>query len=368
VVLAKNTKTAMANTPPAQYYIGLMSGTSLDGVDGVIVDKQCRKIIGQIYQPYNNQLKQDLRQLTQSSQTSLSNLANIDIKVANAFANAVLALLNKSAISSDQIIAIGSHGQTIFHQGGRYSMQIAHGALIAEQTNITTVADFRMQDIAAGGQGAPLTPMYHQHLLKNKSGVVINLGGIANITQVANDSIFGFDTGPANTLLDNWIFKCKSLDYDNNGLWSRKGGVDKNLLKKLLSDDYFQQQAPKSTGTEYFNLEWLSNFLTGKETQKDVQRTLLELTAISISAHIKNGVDVYLCGGGVHNLFLLERLTYLNPNSNILTTKKLGVNADYVEAAAFAYFAKRTLTGLPSNLTSVTNAKSERVLGAIYQI
>jgi anhydro-N-acetylmuramic acid kinase len=368
VVLAKNTKTAMANTSSAQYYIGLMSGTSLDGVDCVIVDKQCLKIINQIYQPYNNQLKQDLRQLTQSSQTSLSNLANIDIKVANAFADTVLALLKKSAISSNQIIAIGSHGQTIFHQGGHYSMQIAHGALIAEKTNITTVADFRMQDVASGGQGAPLTPMYHQYLLKNKSGVVINLGGITNITQLTNGSIFGFDTGPANTLLDNWIFKCKSLDYDNNGLWSRSGVIDKNLLNNLLNDDYFQQQKPKSTGTEYFNLEWLSGFLTGKETQKDVQRTLLELTAISISAHIKNGVDVYLCGGGVHNLFLLERLKYLNPNSNITTTSKLGINADYVEAAAFAYFAKRTLAGLPSNLKSVTNAKSERILGAVYQI
>jgi anhydro-N-acetylmuramic acid kinase len=368
VVLEKNSKTAMASMPPAQYYIGLMSGTSLDGVDGVIVDHQCQRIIAQTYQPYTEQLKQDLRQLTQSGQTSLSNLAEIDIKVAHIFSDTVLSLLDKSGILATQISAIGSHGQTIYHQGGRYSMQIGHGAFIAEQTGVTTVADFRMQDVAAGGQGAPLTPMYHRLLLNGKSGLVVNLGGIANISQISNDMVSGFDTGPANTLLDNWIKQHKALDYDRDGLWSRSGLIDKTLLEKLLSDEYFQLCTPKSTGPEYFNLEWLTGYLTGNEAPEDVQRTLVELTAMSISQYISDKSDVYLCGGGVHNVFLLERLRYLNPNSVIMLTNELGVHVDYVEAAAFAYFAKRTLAQQPSNIVEVTGAKQTRILGAIYAI
>ncbi|CAC9592789.1 Anhydro-N-acetylmuramic acid kinase (EC 2.7.1.170), partial [uncultured Gammaproteobacteria bacterium] len=240
-----------------------MSGTSLDGVDGVIVDHQCQQIVAQAYQPYSDQLKQDLQQLTQSGKVLLATLADIDINVARIFSDTALALLDQSGVSSAQISAIGSHGQTIYHQGGHYSMQIAHGALIAEQTGITTVADFRMQDVAAGGQGAPLTPMYHHHLLNGQSGVIINLGGIANISQIYNESVFGFDTGPANTLLDNWIKHHKSSDYDRDGLWSRSGLIDQGLLEKLLTDDYFKQKPPKSTGPEYFNLEWLFGFLTG---------------------------------------------------------------------------------------------------------
>ncbi|MCH9711976.1 MAG: anhydro-N-acetylmuramic acid kinase [Proteobacteria bacterium] len=356
----------MADTQSAQYYIGLMSGTSLDGVDGVIVDGKAQKVIGQNYLPYSEQLKDSLRQLTQSGQTSLKNLAEIDIQVAEVFTDTALLLLSNAKLSSDQIIAIGSHGQTIYHQGGRYSMQIAHGALIAEKTNITTVADFRMQDVAAGGQGAPLTPIYHQHMLNGKLGVVVNLGGIANLTQIHNNKVVGFDTGPANTLLDNWINRCKSLDYDRDGLWARSGLVDQLLLEKMLLDVYFQKAAPKSTGPEYFNLNWLDGYLVGNEAPVNVQRTLLELTALSISKHIEEGVDVYLCGGGAHNAFLVERLAYLNPNSQIETTNELGIHADYVEAAAFAFFAKCTLAGKTSNLPAVTGAKHTRILGAIY--
>ncbi len=358
----------MASTIPAQYYIGLMSGTSLDGVDGVIVDHQCQQIVAQAYQPYSDQLKQDLQQLTQSGKVLLATLADIDINVARIFSDTALALLDQSGVSSAQISAIGSHGQTIYHQGGHYSMQIAHGALIAEQTGITTVADFRMQDVAAGGQGAPLTPMYHHHLLNGQSGAIINLGGIANISQIYNESVFGFDTGPANTLLDNWIKHHKFSDYDRDGLWSRSGLIDQGLLEKLLTDAYFKQKPPKSTGPEYFNLEWLFGFLTGKESPEDVQRTLVELTALSISSHVPDEGDVYLCGGGTHNTFLVERLMYLNPNSDIMMTNELGVHVDYVEAAAFAYFAKRTLDKQPSNIIQVTGAKQSRVLGAIYAI
>ncbi len=246
-------------------------------------------------------------------------------------------------------------------------MQIGHGALIAEQTGITTVTDFRMQDVAAGGQGAPLTPAYHQHMLSGKDGVVINLGGIANITIVKNNEVSGFDTGPANTLLDAWIKKSKGKDYDRDGLWSRSGIVDTVLLKAMLADDYFQQKPPKSTGPEHFNLDWLSPHLKGAEAPEDVQRTLIELTVMSISASIPAGADVYLCGGGVHNLFLRERLAYQNPDSETSITDDLGVPTDYVEAAAFAYFAQQTINDKPSNLPLVTGAKGERVLGAVYK-
>jgi anhydro-N-acetylmuramic acid kinase len=245
-------------------------------------------------------------------------------------------------------------------------MQIGHGAIIAERSGIAVVSDFRMNDIAAAGQGAPLTPMYHQHLLQGKEGVVINLGGIANLTQVSKGVVTGFDTGPANTLLDNWIKKSKQLDYDRDGVWARSGLVDERLLDALLADEYFKKPAPKSTGPEYFNLAWLTAYLTGNESAVDVQRTLVELTAMSISQQIAKGADVYLCGGGVHNLFLAERLAYLNPHSEVFTTNDLGMPVDYVEAAAFGFFAQQTLKGKTSSLPLVTGAKGARILGAIY--
>lgn len=361
---AKNTNNVMAK---ASAYIGLMSGTSMDGVDGVILDER-QKIITSAYTPYPIELKTRLQQLSQTGNTSLADLAQVDIEAAQIFAQTANQLLTQSSLNKDDIRAIGSHGQTIYHQGSKYSMQIGHGALIAEQTGITTVADFRMQDIATGGQGAPLTPAYHQYMLNGKEGVIINLGGIANITIVKNNEVFGFDTGPANTLLDNWVKKNKGTNYDRDGLWSRSGVVDSVLLDSILADDYFQQKYPKSTGPEYFNLDWLSQHLTSAETPEDVQRTLIELTVMSISASIPKGEDVYLCGGGVHNLFLCERLTYQNPESEISVTDDLGVPVDYVEAAAFAYFAKQTMNGEPSNLPLVTGAKGRRILGAIYQI
>lgn len=348
-------------------YIGLMSGTSMDGVDGVVLDEN-QKIITTTYTSYPTELKTRLQQLSQSGKTTLADLAQVDIDVAQIFTRTAMQLLKQSALSKDDIRAIGSHGQTIYHQGGKYSMQIGHGALIAEQTGITTVVDFRMQDIAALGQGAPLTSAYHQHMLDGKNGVIVNLGGIANITIVKNNQVLGFDIGPANTLLDAWIKKIRTMDYDRDGQWSRSGMVDLALLDSMLADNYFQQDYPKSTGPEYFNLDWLSQYLKGTETPEDIQRTLIELTVMSISNSIPTGADVYLCGGGVHNLFLCERLAYQNPDSEMTTTDDLSVPTDYVEAVAFAYFAKQTINGKPSNLPSVTGAKHKKILGAVYAI
>jgi len=361
VVLAKNIKTAMANL-----CIGLMSGTSMDGVDAVVIDAKATHLLAQVYLPYPEPLKQQLQTLVQSGQAQLEVLADIDTQVAHFFADAVDALLESSNIATADISVIGSHGQTIFHQGGKYSMQIGHGAILAERSGIAVVSDFRMNDIAASGQGAPLTPMYHQHLLQDKEGVVVNLGGIANLTHASKDSVVGFDTGPANTLLDNWIKKYKQLDYDRDGIWARSGFVDERLLSAMLADEYFKKPAPKSTGPEYFNLAWLESHLAGNESAVDVQRTLVELTAMSISQHLVQDTDVYLCGGGVHNLFLAERLVYLNPNSKVSTTDDLGMPVDYVEAAAFGFFAQQTLAGKTSSLPSVTGAKGARILGAIH--
>ncbi|MCS5592269.1 MAG: anhydro-N-acetylmuramic acid kinase [Gammaproteobacteria bacterium] len=350
----------------ANLYVGLMSGTSLDGVDAVVIDAKATHLLAHTYLPYPESLKQQLKTLTQSGKTRLKELADIDTQVAHFFADTVDTLLESANISATDVKVIGSHGQTIFHQGGEYSMQIGHGAIIAERSGIAVVSDFRMNDIAASGQGAPLTPMYHQHLLQGKEGVVINLGGIANLTQVSKDSVVGFDTGPANTLLDNWIKKNKRLDCDRDGIWARSGLVDERLLNAMLADEYFKKPAPKSTGPEYFNLDWLSEYLTGNESAVDIQRTLVELTAMSISQNITQGADVYLCGGGVHNLFLAERLAYLNPHSEVSTTNDLGMPVDYVEAAAFGFFAQQTLAGKASSLPLVTGAKGARILGAIY--
>lgn len=362
VVQVKNIKTAMAN-----YYIGLMSGTSMDGVDGVVLDEGCQKIITSIYVPYPTPLKTRLQQLSQSGKSTLEHLAQVDIEVAQLFSKTANQLIKQAELSKKDICAIGSHGQTIYHQGGVYSMQIGHGALIAEQAGVATVADFRLQDVAAGGQGAPLTPLYHQHILGEKEGVIINLGGIANITIVKNNKVSGFDTGPANTLLDAWIKQEKNLDYDKCGVWAQSGVISETLLNILLEDAYFQAPAPKSTGPEYFNLGWLGQRLPADYQAQDIARTLLELSAVSISQHIPAGVSVYLCGGGVHNLLLVERLKTLNPQNTITTTSDLGIDPDFVEAAAFAFFASQTLQDKPSNLPLVTGACGARILGAIYK-
>jgi anhydro-N-acetylmuramic acid kinase len=344
-----------------------MAGTSLDGVDGVIMDSACKKIIQAQYTPYPSDLKQQLKDISQNKKICLQDLAEADIAVANIFSQTVDELLKKANLTQDDIEAIGSHGQSIYHEGGRYSHQIGHGALIAEHAHIPCVADFRMSDIAVGGQGAPLTPKYHQYLLAGKNGVVVNLGGIANITIVQDNQIFGFDTGPANTLLDGWIKAHKNLDYDRDGLWARTGKIEQDLLDALMADGYFQQRHPKSTGPEYFNQAWLNAYLN-HQTPKDVQRTLVALTTASISQHLPENTKVYLCGGGVHNLFLSESLAFANPSCEIDTSMALGVHPDFVEAAAFAFFAKQKLGNQPSNIPQVTGASDERVLGVVYTV
>ena len=353
------------------YYIGLMAGTSFDGVDCALVDAN-HQLIAHHYLPYPQTIRQQLKSLIIECMP-LSFIAKLDISLANLFAQTSNELIKKSKVSKQDIMAIGSHGQTIYHLPGQYSWQIAHPAIIAEQTSLTVVADFRMSDVCADGQGAPLTPIYHQQLLKGKSGIIINLGGIANITIVQNNQVVGFDSGPANTLMDAWIAQHQQKTYDKNGLWANSGQVIPSLLTSLLSDAYFAQKPPKSTGFEYFNLTWLSKYLPENQAPEDVQATLLALTVQSIIKTLPSSLPVYLCGGGVHNTALVSQLESCfrqsvdNANLAFTTTKALGMNPDYLEAAAFAFFARQTLEKKPSNLPSVTYAKGRRILGGIYQ-
>ncbi|MEO7557974.1 MAG: anhydro-N-acetylmuramic acid kinase [Gammaproteobacteria bacterium] len=365
-------------------FIGLMSGTSMDAVDAALVDFSGAppKLLATHSIGLNAELRAALRALGHGGTGELDRYAQLDAQVGELFAEAACGLLRKAAVTAVQIRAIGSHGQTVLHQpAGRYpySLQIGNPALIAERTGITTVADFRRRDLAAGGQGAPLAPAFHNAVLRSSSDdrVVVNLGGIANITVLPADprqSVLGFDTGPASTLMDAWTQQHLHKPMDEDGRWAASGSVVKPLLERLLSDPYFKLAPPKSTGFEYFNLAWLNHKL-GKHgaaiPAQDVQATLCELTAASIAQaiteHAPDTRQVLLCGGGVHNQTLLQRLRVLLPTCQMDPTAIYGIEPDWVEAMAFAWLAKQTLEGKAGNLPSVTGAKRAVVLGGVYK-
>ena len=344
-------------------YIGLISGTSVDGVDAVVVNDDI-KLLAHCHLPYPQKLRTQLKQISQTLSLNLHTLAEIDRAVAALFSEAAVSVLKKAALNAQDITAIGSHGQTIYHLPKRYSLQIGHPALIAEQTGICVVADFRMNDIAAGGEGAPLMPAFHHFFLNSTPANVLNLGGIANLTIDDSRRLRAFDTGPANTLMDNWIETHLNKPYDKQGHWAKDGLLDIKLLQRLLSDAYFNKKPPKSTGVEYFNLNWLNAQLNGNEKPQDVQRTLLELSAQSIANCIDNTNDIFICGGGVHNDFLIQRIRELCPHNTVASTAVLSIHPDYVEAAGFAYLAKKTLLKEP--VINITHTNGARILGGIY--
>ncbi len=346
------------------YYIGLMAGTSLDGIDACIIDDSNKPIFSH-YLQYNNNIQQHIKSLI-TNKHNLVDIAKLDTKLATLFAQASNELITNSGFTHKDISAIGSHGQTIYHLPKKYSWQLANPAILAAKTKIIVVANFRMSDIAVGGEGAPLSPVYHKYLLQSQDGIIVNLGGIANITINNNNLITGFDTGPANCLLDAWINKCQNKKYDKNGVWAKSGIVNNKLLQNLLADKYFAKKPPKSTGVEYFNLSWLNKHLSGNEPLEDVQQTLLTLSAKTICNNLITNKTVYLCGGGVHNNELITKIKKFATNNKITTTKDLGVSPDYLEAAAFAFFAKQTLAKKSSNIPSVTGAKKECILGGVY--
>jgi len=365
------------------FYIGLISGTSVDGVDAALVsfEPTPRLHTGLLY-PYPENLQKKILAIAQSEgNVCLDALGALDTEIGKVFAEAALCLLQQADLSASAIRAIGSHGQTIRHRPYQklpYTLQIGDPNQIAEITGITTVADFRRRDMAAGGQGAPLVPAFHKALLSSPEidRVILNLGGIANITVLpANDkfSVIGFDTGPANCLMDVWSQRHLSRSFDRNGEFAASGQYHRALLACLLDEPYFSLPPPKSTGREIFHLSWLEQKferLSEQLSPADIQATLLEFTAQNIKQSIEQNTiscqEMLVCGGGVHNTALMQRLRTLFDPIPVTSTAEYGVDPDFVEAMAFAWLAQERLEERPGNLPTVTGAKQPRPLGGIF--
>jgi anhydro-N-acetylmuramic acid kinase len=356
-----------------QQCIGLMSGTSLDGIDAALVsfDTNLCTVIDTFYLPYPDEIKQALLNLHEASSNELEESQLVSNKLAQLYAAAVLGLLNGK---TGKICAIGCHGQTIRHRPEfGFSLQLNNPSLLAELTGILVIADFRSRDIAAGGQGAPLVPAFHQAVFGHPTihRVIVNIGGISNLTDLPPDGIVtGFDCGPGNLLMDAWCNHHTGHPYDRDGQWAAGGEIIDVLLEALLKHPFFRQKPPKSTGRDTFNVGWLEQQLLPDYAAQDVQATLNELSVRSIADTIikycPGTEEVYLCGGGAHNLTLKANLQVLLPHLKLAQTDELGIAADWVEAAAFAWLAKQTMEGKPGNLPAVTGASGLRVLGAIY--
>lgn len=360
-------------------YIGVMSGTSLDGVDVVLAAIDERMVAQQasLTWPIPLALKQDILAICQGQTLTLSQLGQLDTRLGRLFADAVQALMTQERLKPEEVMAIGCHGQTVWHEPGGdapHTLQIGDNNQIVARTGVTVVGDFRRRDIALGGQGAPLVPAFHHALLAHpvERRMVLNIGGIANLSLLFPEQpVRGYDTGPGNMLMDAWIWRQRGQAYDKDAQWASSGKVIIPLLQHMLSDPYFAQPAPKSTGREYFNYGWLERQLTHFPglAEQDVQATLAELTATTIAEQVLlsgGGERLLVCGGGGRNPLLMNRLAGLLPGIEVATTDEMGISGDDMEALAFAWLAFRTLSGLPGNLPSVTGASQASVLGAIF--
>ncbi len=353
-----------------------MSGTSLDGVDAVLVDCANNQVqgIASHYQPFDESYRQAVLGLQFAGHNELERAMDLANLLASHYAEAVLALLANADIHASQIAAIGCHGQTVRHAPERgWTVQLNHPARLAELTGICVIADFRSRDIAAGGQGAPLVPAFHDAIFRSATShrVILNIGGIANLTNLAPDiDTSGFDCGPGNMLLDAWIQEHRGMTYDVDGQWASQGHVLPEILDRLLSLPYLSMPPPKSCGREQFNLAWLRSQLSGNEDAADVQATLVEFTAASIADNVDcfcgAPEELFVCGGGANNPLHMAALAKRLPACRVSTTQALGVPVNHVEAMAFAWLAQRTLQGQPGNLPRVTGARGLRILGAIY--
>ncbi|MEY3202630.1 MAG: hypothetical protein RIR70_2180 [Pseudomonadota bacterium] len=360
-----------------ELFIGLMSGTSLDGVDAALVafSHDMPRVVATHYLPYPEAIRQSALALQQPAKNELHDAAMLSQALARLYARSVAELLLHAGQSAQSVRAIGCHGQTIRHQPGEgYSIQLNQPALLAEQTGISVVADFRSRDIAAGGHGAPLVPAFHEAVFRDeaKRRVIVNIGGIANLTDLSpGKPTGGFDCGPGNMLMDAWIAEHTGERFDQGGAWARSGRVIPKLLEALHGHPFFSKTPPKSCGREEFNLDFLRANLQGDERAEDVQRTLLELTAMGIAGSIgsapSRGGEIFLCGGGAHNTLLMERISELTQAYAVKKTDDCGIGADWVEAIAFAWLARQCLQCAPGNLPQVTGATGRRILGAIYQ-
>lgn len=365
-------------------YLGLMSGTSADAVDAVIAEIGSGAGIllrATHHHPMPPPLRRDILRLVERPRTSLSRLGALHVRVGRLFAEAAHAVLASAGIDPGAITAIGSHGQTVFHRprgANPHTLQLGDPNVIAEMTGIATVADFRGRDIAAGGQGAPLVPPFHQRVFgtPEEARVVVNLGGIANVTllpPVGEGEVRGFDTGPANVLLDLWSASRLGQPMDRDARWSRTGRVHPPLLRAALADPFFRRPPPKSTGREHFNLAWLERLLAALPVEieaADVARTLCELTvrsvATAIEEHMPASRAVFVCGGGAQNPLVMEGLATALAPRRVDSTLALGVAPEWVEAAAFAWLAHQRVLGLEGNLPSVTGARHPCVLGGLF--
>lgn len=352
--------------------IGLISGTSMDGVDAAVVDLSTQIVLAGITYPYSLAIKSCL----QAPVTTLEQYFQLNKQVGTAFAQAALALLEQAQINKQDIRAIGSHGQTLCHYPKKeipYTVQIGCPHTIAEMTKLTVVADFRSRDLILGGEGAPLAPILHQALFKSSHYplAIVNIGGIANLTYLFNEeSLVGWDTGPGNCLLDLWIRHEKGLSYDENGHWAAQGKVIPQLLHYLLKDAYFSSPSPKSIGKEYFSLDWLKSHIKAHYVPEDIQMTLIYLTAESIKKELEQQKirpkQVLICGGGVHNSILMDVLRKILPYTEVVSTQVRGINPDFIEAHLFALLAEKALDNQPLNLKTITGAQEAGVLGVIY--
>ena len=364
----------------SEFYVGLMSGTSMDGIDAILASFGDASVdIHAVHsEPYPQALKDALvRAIREPLDVVLDQAGELDRKVGAVFLQAAHAVIKKSGIAPHDVTAIGSHGQTLRHQPNAvepFSLQIGNASIIATGTDTPTISNFREADIAVGGQGAPLVPPFHQWLFGSSAcnRVIVNIGGIANITVLPADgaNIIGFDTGPGNGLMDAWISRHLGKSFDKDGEWAASAVLNQSLLGKFRDDPYFALRPPKSTGFEYFNPRWLQKFATDDADAADVQTTLCELSAVTIAAAISEYAndtkEVFVCGGGVHNSELMRRLRGHLPESSVTSTASAGLDPDWVEAVAFAWLAMRTLHGHSGNLPSVTGATHKVVLGDIH--
>jgi anhydro-N-acetylmuramic acid kinase len=369
----------MSATP--QLYIGLMSGTSMDGIDAALVsfdDRRCQ-LINTIEYTIPESLRQQLLALSKPGDNEIDRLGSADRELAQHFAEASKQLINTSNILPAQVLAIGSHGQTIRHRPNHknpFTLQIGDPNTIAQLTGITTVADFRRRDIAAGGQGAPLAPIFHQAMFGSSqcNRAIINIGGMSNITLIDSSGVVsGYDTGPGNVLMDSWIQRCKGENYDHDGNWAASGVVIPSLVDKLLGLEFFSKSPPKSTGREEFNLEWLNQCIDGQQfSSADIQASLLELTAQTIASEVVNQAkyvdEIYICGGGAYNTILMERLKSLTQPRLLGNTSLLGIPAEWVEASAFAWLPKQTMENIKAKVSPITGASEATILGGIYSV
>lgn len=367
----------------AELFIGLMSGTSMDGIDAALVeiDDESINLLASHSQAIPDQLKEKLQLLSIDSElASIDMLGETDSQLGDVFSEAVSSLLAKTEYSREQVTAIGSHGQTIRHRPDlphNFSLQIGDANRISYQTGITTVADFRRKDMAAGGEGAPLAPAFHQQVFSSadENRAVLNIGGIANLTALTKDQskpCSGFDTGPGNMLMDAWIHTHKHRGFDENGEWAASAIADEALVKQLMLDPYLNEAPPKSTGKEHYNLDWLTDQLKNFPhlSNGQVQASLCEFTSRSISdallRFMPDTETLIVCGGGAHNTHLMSQLQKQLADIKIQSSEAYGIHPDWVEAIAFAWLACQTINGKTGNRPEVTGARQHVVLGAIY--